>query len=410
MKCIHKEVGCLNHYEIFRKYRCGNCSGVFICECERELSLKFLPHQIRYGREYETQKRVLVTGFAPNICAECKGLEEQEHPKAAIVKLKGKIERFYWREITKTYFAHVLNWIAVENIEVKDIIEFTQRYPGKDRELKKEAKRYWQDFHKKNPKYNLKERTEAELLSFVEIPKREIQAKYEQLSKGDQRIGRWIDTDGNSCSGEEIAAKWYESKGYSVKFCERKLISAWVATFLAPIIQDPQDPLLRLTMRQSTIRWASTERNTPFVEFWLPEDFASKNYYNRRRIEFDGWFEKLAEKVSLLDAFDSLTNESHLLRDYLWANDERTVELARFVLQVVPSKTVLNALRWAIEDFWNRQPGWPDLFATKDSDYLFVEVKTPHDKLSQSQMNWFQWAVQQKNISCEICRIRKLKS
>ena len=157
MKCLHEIVHCLNHYDTFRKYKCEECKGIFICECERELVLTFLPYQVRFGSEYGTQKRYSVTGFSPNMCAKCRGEKEEAHPRAAIYGQKGKVERYYWREIFKTYCEYILDWMHDQDIGVTDIIEIESRFPQKAKELKKLAKKYWQDVHKKSPKYDLKE-------------------------------------------------------------------------------------------------------------------------------------------------------------------------------------------------------------------------------------------------------------
>ena len=189
------------------------------------------------------------------------------------------------------------------------------------------------------------------------------------------------------CSAEKIVSEWYESEEYTVKACERRLISTWVGTFLAPIIQDPNDPGNRLVMRDSTRGWTPNNRNAPIIKFLLPEDFASKEYYERRYEAFTDWFKKLENSGNLTTIFEALLESSTLLRDYLWVNEDDAVELARSALHVIPPELVLVSVKWAIRDFWNRQPGWPDLFIYKNDDYLFVEVKSPHDKLSQEQMN-----------------------
>ena len=87
---------------------CQGCGKVLICACEEQQARTFLPHQISFGRELESQQRVPVDGFAPRICAECRGETEELHPVAEIWGRKGKVERFYWREIRRTYYALLL--------------------------------------------------------------------------------------------------------------------------------------------------------------------------------------------------------------------------------------------------------------------------------------------------------------
>jgi len=137
--CLHANVICLNHYDTFRKYLCNDCSKVWMCECEKELALQFLPYQVRYGTEFGTEKRYPVSGFAQNICPACRGQEEEAHPRAAIYGQKGKIERYYWREIYKSYLGNVRSWLSERNIAVIDIIDFQNRFPKEATRMRKEA-------------------------------------------------------------------------------------------------------------------------------------------------------------------------------------------------------------------------------------------------------------------------------
>jgi hypothetical protein len=118
-----------------------------MCACERELALTFLPHQTRYGTEYGTHRRYVVAGFASKICLECRGQPEQSHPRAAIWGRKGKVERYYWREIHRTYLEIARSWMAEHNIVIKDVLELASRFPGEIKTFKKEAKKQWQQRH-----------------------------------------------------------------------------------------------------------------------------------------------------------------------------------------------------------------------------------------------------------------------
>ena len=407
MKCDHKHLRCLNHYDYFRKYLCNECGKVLMCECEKELSITFLPHQTTDALESGTRKRYKVSGFEPNLCAECRGVKEEPHPRAAIWGQKGKVERFYWREIFKTYCEEALKWGTKTGINFRSIMDFEAHHAEKSKELKREAKKHWQDIHKRSPKYDILERTEASFLSKIKIPINEIKAKYIKEEKDGQNIGKWIDQSGQHSSAEEISKQHYEALGYDVRKCERKLISMLVGTFLYTVIQGPDDPRNRIVFRGSTRGWTPKNRNTPNINFLLPEDFGSNEYYKRREKAFNDWFEVL-DNTDLLGDFEMLLEPSTTLRDYLWVNDDSAVELARWALRIIPQEHIMNFLKWSIQDFWSRQPGWPDFLAYKNVEYLFIEVKSPLDELSLEQMNWFEFAIE-TNIPCEICRIKKAR-
>jgi len=378
-----------------------------MCECEKELALQFLPYQVKFGSHYGTSIRFPVSGFASKMCKECRGEKEKAHPRAAIYGQKGKVERFYWREIYKTYLESVRSFLKEQKIVVKNIIEFERKFPQKAKTLKKESKKHWQGLHKKSPKYCLKELTEAAFLSKVEVPQKHVDFKYAQIQKGNHKIGKWVNQKGKLVSPEDIAIEWYETQGFSARKCERRLISVLVAIFCSSVIQDKKDPQTRLSMRSSTKDWSPQNRDSPLIQFLLPEDFGSKKYFERRAKKFNELFQKLRNS-DMRRLYEEILAPSELLRDYLWVNNNEAEELGRIALKVMPQELVLKCINWGIHNFWDRQPGWPDLFILKNSHFKFVEVKTPKDKLSLDQMQWFAWAIKE-NVPCEILRINKKK-
>lgn len=378
-----------------------------MCECEKSIALRFLPHQVKFSNEFINNTRHAINGFASNICMECRGEKEEAYPKAAIFGLKGKIERYYWREIFKTYCLFIEEWLNENPFPIKDIIDFEKQFPYESKEFKKRAKKLWQENHRTNPKYDTTEISGKKFLDKVPIPIINIFAPYTQINKNGNKIGKWISQKGQWVGAEKIAAEHYESLKYTVLLCERRLISCWVATFLCRPIQSLDDRNSRIVMRHSTVGWSPQNPNTPLISFRLPEDFGSNHYYLRRKEDIDDYIKRLRTNNNLKTLFDELQNDGGLLRDYLWANDQKSIDLAKTALKLIPSDDVINCIEWAIKDFWNRQPGWPDLFIFSGKEFKFVEVKSPHDELSLEQMNWFQWAMRETNIPCEICRVNK---
>jgi hypothetical protein len=175
------------------------------------------------------------------------------------------------------------------------------------------------------------------------------------------------------------------------------------------LIQDPNDPLLKYGYRHSTKGLMMNNRNTPIIQVRTPEDFGSRQYYKRRHRPIEDLLRKMGCTGNPPVLFEKLLDESTPLRDYLWVNEDAYVELGRTGLRVVPPEMVWDCIKWTIQDFWVRQSGWPDLFAFRNTEYLFVEVKSPLDELSGEQMNWFRWATEESHIPCEICRLKKVR-
>jgi hypothetical protein len=108
--------------------------------------------------------------------------------------------------------------------------------------------------------------------------------------------------------------------------------------------------------------------------------------------------------------YDRLLDETELIRDYLWLADTSAIELGRAGLEVIDRETVALMIDWAIRNFWERQPGWPDFLVRAapghKPSYRFSEVKSPADVLSLHQMKWFEWATKNE-IPCELIMVKR---
>jgi hypothetical protein len=247
---------------------------------------------------------------------------------------------------------------------------------------------------------------ESEFLSQLGVPIVKTAAENQQ-KKIQAKSKKWVNREGRLVSVEEIAGEWYQSRGYSVLLCEGKIISVWVATFLASAVQDRNDPRLREGFRTTTRGWRQHRKNPQRISIVLPDDFASASYYQRREDAIQSSIQRMRSTENLGIMFDGLLNSSESLRDYLWVNDDEPVEAARIALNIVPREMVIACVVWAIKHFWQRRRGWPDLFVYTADSFVFSEVKAPHDHLSPEQMNWFRWAITGAQIPCELCRVER---
>jgi len=339
--------------------------------------------------EYGTQIRYDVNGFAQKICAACRDEKEEAYPMHSAT-YGGKIGRYYWREIEKTYLIIAYGWLKDRNMRVKDIFEFEHRFPKEAKSIKKDAKRIWQKNHKDVPKYDLKELTEAEFLSKVSVPQQYLTARYSPIQNANQKIGKWINQNGHPSTAEDIVAEWYRTKGFSVKRCEGSLISVLVGTLCISVIQDTEDP-----RRQIRIGYSG------------PEDFGTQEYFKRRSEAFDHLMTNLRGADGLEVLYKELLSQSISFRKYLGVDNEEAVELGLVAIRNMSQSLILKCIEWAIKGFWYRRSGWPDLFIFNDNTFCFVEVKSPKDELSLDQMNWFRWAIEEANIPCEIVRLQQ---
>src|SRR5574341_1396546 len=109
--CVHSDVYCLNPYELIRKYLCLSCFEVMMCSCDEEFGRKYLPHQLSFATELSTKTEIRVSlGFQPRICRECRGLQPESNPVAAIHSRTSKLRRYYWREIAFETIKRFAEW------------------------------------------------------------------------------------------------------------------------------------------------------------------------------------------------------------------------------------------------------------------------------------------------------------
>ena len=400
--CPHQHAIVINWHELVPKYRCNDCGRVLICNCEASRSVRLLPHQTKSAGGPGFW-RVPVDGFAANICHYCRGIALPPAPRAALPNRKGKVQRYYWREINRMCFEKLAAWMDEEKRKLT-LNELREECPEVVEAYQREALEFWKAAHKRSPRYETKERSQASLLDNVPVPVSEMRAPYEVHSAANNHpLGRFRSRSGQFISAERLAREHYEEQGWEVYDCERRLINALCAVFLSPVYQDPNDEHLITVMRGSTA--SHSDQSLPIViHSRIPDDFGTAANYERRASAYAKRLDRLKSCPDVIREFERLIVSSDGIRNYLSVHDEE-LSLALRALEVVPRTTLCGMLDWVVRDFWNRHAGWPDLFIVRRNKYRFVEVKTRKDSLSQDQMAWFEWACGEHAVPCEILKI-----
>lgn len=394
--CAHDEVICLNEYETIRKYRCTACNGVMMCACDEERGKRFLPHQLGYAAELKTQKRVPVThGFQKGACRECRGLPPIPSPKAAIPGRTSKIKRFYWRELDFREF----EILEKRGTSLDDFLAD----PTLRKEIGEQALNDIQVLHERRPKYSLDTESEASFLARIKPQIVEVRAR--------ARTGGEVLRDGGSFGRPEVfGADWLSKSGFSSMECESTPLHALFAVLLWPLIQDCSDPLLRHVTFGERSSFEEHRRSTEQVFTALPQDFGTAGYAQRRADEIDVFFEHRLpkERDQLLLSFDMGLEGSYELRQYLWAHKERDALRARRLLGAMPLALIRRTLRYLLQDYWHHYLGWPDIFAWRGADFLFLEVKLSSNKLSDEQRVWIEHNATTLQFPFKILKIHKI--
>ncbi len=295
-----------------------------------------------------------------------------------------KVQRYYWREIAR------------ETTRRFNAFATSKGYPSgregraKEREtherIRGEVLEEIKTLHERSPKYVYQEESDESVLTANGVKVVHLPAQY--VSVTGVKHARIKAVDGVPVSVEEWVAAHFERDGWTVLQTESVPFHALFGTLMWLLIQDPKDLNVRMVGfgRRGPLPPGSSE-----TQIWtgLPEDFGAPGYSTRRAKAIDAHFRFLPDdKEELLWIFDYWVEHSTSLREYLWAHRSEDVARARTLLQVLPVETTKRTLKYLVEDYWRRYCGWPDLFCYRGDDFLFAEVKSSKDRLTEDQKRW----------------------
>lgn len=382
-ECNHKRVKLLNPYEYIRKYRCEDCGNVMMCSCDEDFAGKYIAHQIREATELKSKRRIPVTiGFQKNICDKCRGLPEKAYPKAEIYGRGSKIRRYYWREIAFETIKSFENWSRKEGYS--NWLEAMPAHKDMYNEIEREVLKEIKENHKRSPKYTYKEESQNEIISKYNIEVIKLDGVY--VKTPDRKVS--ILSGKTLCSAEEYVERYLNNLGYNVLVTESVPFHVIFGVFMWLLIQDSADRLKRLVSFGDRNAYDKSAEGK-LISTFLPEDFGSSGYYERRKEAIKAHIESIPEdKDELLWTFDYWIDHSEDFRQYLWAHRLDDIETSKKILSILPPKIIKQILDFLIQDYYHRYLGWPDMLIFRDEQYFFAEVKSSGDKLREDQKEW----------------------
>lgn len=372
-----------------------------MCACDEKRGQKFLPHQLQFGARLESQERVPVTlGFVASVCNECCGLPVEAHAVTSTPGRTSKIKRYYWRELAfrehelfEEYGGKPDNYIY----EIGEIESDTVR------RAREQALVDIKKLHETNPKYSYQEESTDSVISRCGVSVRNVHVEYVQ--DGDKKVK--VSHDGTLLTVEEYAETAYKSLGYDVLFLESIPFHVIFSVFTWLVIQDPNDPNVQMYLFGERSAYEADRSKNPI---WvpLPSDFGTSGYAERRSVQIKNHFEMLLEnKEDLLGLFDYWLPYSEGLRQYLWAHREEDISKARKVIEILEPLTIFKIVWYLLNNYWKRYLGWPDLLVFNKSGYLFVEVKSSKDKLSEEQKYWIENNSGELHLPFEMLKVHR---
>ncbi len=374
-----------------------------MCGCEKDFARQYLKHQIRSGRQLQTQEEIKVTlGFQRDICNACRGLPEKAHPAAPIPGRTSKIARYYWREIAFGTIQRFAEWY--EGQKYTDAMIALAKHNDVYRAFEKEVIKEIKELHKRSPKYAYQDTPQSEVLAKHKVEVVRLDGIY---IKGMGR-GASILEGHDVLSPEEFASRHFERKGYQALLTESRPFHVLFGAFMWMLIEDPDDPLVQISGFGSR---NAVSVDGPREQVWtfLPADFGVRGYSNRRACAIEGHFSAMpGNKEDLLWLFDYWLSPGETLRQYLWAHDSEDIAIARKLIAILPVETTVRILRYLVTDYWQRYCGWPDLLVYNRDEFFFAEIKSSNDVLSEDQKNWIRGNSEELQLPFKLVKIHKI--
>ena len=401
-RCSHDTVRLLSRHEIIRKYECEDCRAVMACSCDESFAKRFLPHQIDSATDDKTGQRVASGGFAAGLCNECRGLPAVPSPRAEGYRSGGKVERYYWREIYMEWQRRLDAWCVARGLERNSReIQVLERSEAIRREVVNEMRAS----AAANPKYDMTERSAADVLAAAGVETIDMQGTYvaDTQEAALLRGGEVMDV-------EEYVQRELQDDGWTAIRCESRPFHALFGCLMWLWVQDSADPLNRIVGLGG--RDGIETDGNGIVWTQLPEDFGHPNHALRRAADLDEHMEHFLpdDTEELLALFDYWLEPSLGFRAYLWAHDDDTTDTAIEIVETVGARTTKRILRFLAEGYWARYLGWPDFLVHRDAAWFLAEVKSSKDRLSGDQKAWFEANAAHLGLPAKVIKVHRTRT
>jgi hypothetical protein len=213
-----------------------------MCACDESVGRKFLAHQLGFGVELDTQRRVPVMArFQPKLCEECRGLPLTPHPAAASHGRTSKILRYYWREFAFETMQRFDAWCQTQGTRNRTPAEDA----GMKRRIEQEVVGELTSLHATTPKYTYSKDHWREAIDKYDVDVVRLKGTY--VANPASRRAIILDGDG-SCGVEEYARRHFHSLGYNTVFVESVPLHILFGVYMWLVIQDPEDSHNRIVL------------------------------------------------------------------------------------------------------------------------------------------------------------------
>ncbi|MBW2063151.1 MAG: hypothetical protein JRI95_16535, partial [Deltaproteobacteria bacterium] len=229
---------------------------------------------------------------------------------------ESKVHRYYWREIAFETIKRFENWSRKEGYS--DWLEAMLTHKDMYKDIEREVVKEINEFHMKTPKYTYKEESQNEIILKYNVEVIKLEGVY--IKSPNRKVS--ILNGKTICSAEEYVKRYLDKLGYNVLVTESVPFHVIFGVFMWLLIQDPSDKLNRLASFGDRSAFDNSIKGK-LISTFLPEDFGTSGYYERRKEAIKAHFKTIPEdKDELFWTFDYWIEPSSNFRQYLWAHQQ----------------------------------------------------------------------------------------
>lgn len=188
-------------------------------------------------------------------------------------------------------------------------------------------------------------------------------------------------------SVEQGAMRYFAERGYNSFFSENYIWRTLFGLLFWEIIYDIDAGALHNPLQRA------------------PSDFYSPAFIEKRRARFENSICLLNNKAELKCKITKTWKEKYGKLNPLFGWDQLQIKMLTQLIKFVKPEQIHKVLQEMFKNLKSNSTGFPDLFVYNKSEYLFVEIKSPNDHLSDQQLFWMHF-FEEVNINIKLLRVK----
>ena len=210
---------------------------------------------------------------------------------------------------------------------------------------------------------------------------------------------------------EEVAMEYYQNLGYETIWSENFYWETLYSLLFWDIIFMKTDTCTPYPMNHARFEeYYNLLVNNDMFD--MPNDFFNTNFYLVRREAINQKLKEFKMESNLNDPMIE-TLYSNYNKNYgkrcrgIYDWDKYKLEELRIPIDILEKEQVLLILDRMIHDFAYYRSVFPDLIVMNNEDFFLVEVKSKNDSLSERQVMWHDYLMNEAKIDVKIFSVNK---